>query len=109
MLERFAGPSTAFAVLTGTGPEHRLNDGNGPHGAGLLLWTRHAYGGQIWSINSFAGAGAVYLVPGESFLPVLDALFDASAVRTIVCRHEGGASMMAEAAGRLTGRRASPS
>jgi acetolactate synthase-1/2/3 large subunit len=50
------------------------------------------------------GAGAAYLVPGESFLAVLDALFDSSAVRTIVCRHEGGAAMMAEAAGRLTGR-----
>lgn len=50
------------------------------------------------------GAGAAYLVPGESFLAVLDALFDTTAVRTIVCRHEGGAAMMAEAAGRLTGR-----
>jgi acetolactate synthase-1/2/3 large subunit len=50
------------------------------------------------------GAGAAYLVPGESFLAVLDALFDTNAVRTIVCRHEGGAAMMAGAAGRLTGR-----
>jgi acetolactate synthase-1/2/3 large subunit len=50
------------------------------------------------------GTGAAYLVPGESFLAVLDALFDTSAVRTIVCRHEGGAAMMAEASGRLTGR-----
>lgn len=50
------------------------------------------------------GAGAAFLVPGESFLAVLDALFDAPAVRTVVCRHEGGAAMMAEATGRLTGR-----
>ncbi len=50
------------------------------------------------------GADAAFLVPGESFLAVLDALFDSSAVRTIVCRHEGGAAMMAEAMGRLTGR-----
>ena len=50
------------------------------------------------------GARAAYLVPGESYLAVLDALFDSNAVRTIVCRHEGGAAMMAEAAGRLTGR-----
>lgn len=50
------------------------------------------------------GAGAVFLVPGESFLAVLDALFDSRAIQTIVCRHEGGAAMMAEAAGRLTGR-----
>ncbi len=50
------------------------------------------------------GAGAVYLVPGESFLAVLDSLFDTNSVRTIVCRHEGGAAMMAQAAGRLTAR-----
>ena len=50
------------------------------------------------------GASAAYLVPGESFLAVLDALYDAPAVRTVVCRHEGGAAMMAEAAGRLSGR-----
>ncbi len=62
-------------------------------------------GGQIL-VDQLArqGAGAAYLVPGESFLAVLDALFDTSDVRTIVCRHEGGAAMMAEAAGRLTGR-----
>ncbi|MCK9912090.1 thiamine pyrophosphate-binding protein, partial [Microbacteriaceae bacterium K1510] len=34
----------------------------------------------------------------------LDALFDESTIRTIVCRHEGGAAMMAEATGKLTGR-----
>lgn len=50
------------------------------------------------------GASPVFLVPGESFLAVLDALFDTPAVRSIVCRHEGGAAMMAEATGRLTGR-----
>jgi acetolactate synthase-1/2/3 large subunit len=62
-------------------------------------------GGQIL-VDQLAlqGAGAAYLVPGESFLAVLDALFDTSTVRTIVCRHEGGAAMMAEATGRLTGR-----
>lgn len=62
-------------------------------------------GGQIL-VDQLAlqGAGAAYLVPGESFLAVLDALYDAPAVRTVVCRHEGAAAMMAEAAGRLTGR-----
>jgi acetolactate synthase I/II/III large subunit len=50
------------------------------------------------------GATAAYLVPGESFLAVLDALFDTTVIQTIVCRHEGGAAMMAEASGRLTGR-----
>jgi len=42
------------------------------------------------------------LVPGESYLAVLDALKD-SPIDLIVCRHEGGASMMADAWGRATG------
>lgn len=49
------------------------------------------------------GVERVFTVPGESFLPVLDALHD-SPIRTVVCRHEGGAAMMAEADGKLTGR-----
>lgn len=46
----------------------------------------------------------VYCVPGESFLPVLDALHDTPRIRTITTRHEGGASNMADAYGKLTGR-----
>lgn len=46
----------------------------------------------------------VYCIPGESYLPVLDALHDASGIRTIVTRHEGAASNMADAYGKLTGR-----
>lgn len=42
-------------------------------------------------------------VPGESFLAVLDALRD-SPIDFVICRQEGGAAMMAEAAGKLTGR-----
>jgi acetolactate synthase-1/2/3 large subunit len=49
------------------------------------------------------GAGRVFCVPGESYLPVLDALHDA-AIPVTVCRQEGGAAMMAEAWGKLTGR-----
>ena len=49
------------------------------------------------------GATHVFCVPGESYLAVLDALHDA-AITTIVCRQEGGAAYMAEAAGKLTGR-----
>ncbi|WP_144111867.1 thiamine pyrophosphate-binding protein [Paraburkholderia sp. BCC1886] len=46
----------------------------------------------------------VYCVPGESYLAVLDALHDAHGIRTIVTRHEGAASNMADAYGKLTGR-----
>lgn len=41
--------------------------------------------------------------PG-SYLPVLDALHDADGIRTVVTRHEGAASNMADAYGKLTGR-----
>ena len=45
-----------------------------------------------------------FLVPGESYLAVLDALTDAPQIELTVCRQEGGAAMMAEAYGKLTGR-----
>lgn len=46
------------------------------------------------------GVERVYVVPGESYLNVLDGLRDSS-IRTVVCRHEGGAAYMAEAEGKL--------
>ncbi len=49
------------------------------------------------------GVDRVFCVPGESYLDVLDALRD-STIDTIVARQEGGASMMAEADAKLTGR-----
>ncbi len=49
------------------------------------------------------GVGHVFCVPGESYLAVLDALHDAT-IPVTVCRQEGGAAMMAEAQGKLTGR-----
>jgi acetolactate synthase-1/2/3 large subunit len=61
-------------------------------------------GGQILVDQlKIHGATHVFCVPGESYLAVLDALHDA-AIKTIVCRQEGGAAYMAEAAGKLTGR-----
>ncbi|WP_306962371.1 thiamine pyrophosphate-dependent enzyme [Arthrobacter bambusae] len=46
------------------------------------------------------GVKRVHVVPGESFLDVLDGLHE-SAIETIVCRHEGGATYMAEADGKM--------
>ncbi|MGF6573529.1 acetolactate synthase-1/2/3 large subunit [Paraburkholderia sp. GAS333] len=62
-------------------------------------------GGQIL-VDALArnAVDTVYCVPGESYLPVLDALHDAHGIRTIVTRHEGAASNMADAHGKLTGR-----
>ena len=61
-------------------------------------------GGQILVDQLKAhGVDHVFCVPGESYLAVLDALHD-SGIRAIVCRQEGGAAYMAEAAGKMTGR-----
>ncbi|HET6871739.1 MAG TPA: thiamine pyrophosphate-binding protein, partial [Sporolactobacillaceae bacterium] len=38
----------------------------------------------------------VFCVPGESYLPVLDELYEHPSIRLISARHEGGASFMAE-------------
>jgi len=50
------------------------------------------------------GADTVFCVPGESYLAALDAVHDANSLRLVVCRQEGGAAMMADAYGKLTGR-----
>ena len=49
------------------------------------------------------GVDTVFTVAGESFLPVLDALYDEPRIRTVACRHEAGATIMAEAQARLRG------
>ena len=62
-------------------------------------------GGQIL-VDQLLIQGARYAfgVPGESYLPVLDALYDtAGRLDFIACRHEAAASDMAEAYGKLTG------
>ncbi|MCC5779316.1 thiamine pyrophosphate-binding protein [Nitratireductor sp. B36] len=60
-------------------------------------------GGQL-IVDSLEANGVdrIFSVPGESYLAVLDALHD-SKIRNIVCRQEGGAAMMADCHGRLTG------
>src|ERR671928_991297 len=61
-------------------------------------------GGRILVDQLIAqGVERLTCVPGESYLAVLDALHDA-AIDGLVCRAEGGAAMMAEAYGKLTGR-----
>lgn len=62
------------------------------------------HGGKIL-IDQLAiqGVQRVFCIPGESYLAALDGLYHHS-IETIVCRQEGGAAMMAEADGKLTGR-----
>jgi acetolactate synthase-1/2/3 large subunit len=50
------------------------------------------------------GVDRIFCVPGESYLPVLDALYDVPAIQLVTARHEAGAANMAEADGKLTGR-----
>src|SRR6266581_2461777 len=49
------------------------------------------------------GVRMAFSVAGESYLEVLDALYDVPEIRLITCRQEGGAAFMAEAYGKLTG------
>lgn len=61
-------------------------------------------GGQILIDQLITqGVERVTCVPGESYLAALDALRDTH-VDVVICRAEGGAAMMAEAYGKLTGR-----
>jgi acetolactate synthase I/II/III large subunit len=68
-----------------------------------LLKARH--GGQILVDQlKIHGTDLAFCVPGESYLPVLDALYESrDQIRLITCRHEGGAANMSEAYGKLTG------
>lgn len=51
------------------------------------------------------GVETTFGVPGESYLAVLDGLYDAqNHIRLITTRNEGGAAFMAEAYGKLTGK-----
>jgi acetolactate synthase-1/2/3 large subunit len=62
------------------------------------------HGGQILVDQLVAqGVTRVFSVPGESFLAALDGLRD-SGISNVVCRQEGGAAMMAEAQGKMTGK-----
>ncbi|MBF8187160.1 thiamine pyrophosphate-binding protein [Nonomuraea sp. K274] len=67
-------------------------------------------GGRLF-VDSLVSNGVDFMtcVPGESFLPILDALYDVAGTgtggpRLVTTRHEAAAANMAEAAGKLTGR-----
>lgn len=46
----------------------------------------------------------VFCVPGESYLPLMDAIYDEKSIQLISTRHEGGAAFMAEAYAKATGK-----
>ena len=67
---------------------------------------RPMIGGHILAEALLAnGVDTAFCVPGESYLPVLDGLYERrDRIALHVCRQEGGAAFMAEAYGKLTGR-----
>jgi acetolactate synthase-1/2/3 large subunit len=50
------------------------------------------------------GVDRVFCVPGESYLSVLDALYDERRIDVVTCRHESGTGFMAVTDAKLTGR-----
>ena len=63
------------------------------------------HGGKILADQlQIQGVKTAFTVPGESFLAALDGLHDAHDIETVICRQEGGAAMMAEAWGKITGK-----
>ena len=50
------------------------------------------------------GVDRIFCVPGESYLDIVDALYDMPEIEVVVAKHEGAAANMAEADGKLTGR-----
>ncbi|MFM0554183.1 thiamine pyrophosphate-binding protein [Paraburkholderia sediminicola] len=58
----------------------------------------------LLSVLAANGIDRVFLVPGESYLGILDALADFPQIDVVTCRHEAGAGFMACADGRLTRR-----
>ncbi|MGI8715976.1 MAG: thiamine pyrophosphate-binding protein [Solirubrobacteraceae bacterium] len=63
-------------------------------------------GGQVLADQLVAqGCELVFCVPGESYLPLLDGLYEhRDQVRVVTCRHETAAANAADAYGKLTGR-----
>ncbi|MEO7404391.1 MAG: thiamine pyrophosphate-binding protein, partial [Burkholderiales bacterium] len=75
---------------------------NAPHPVTTALRT----GGQlVVDALRVHGVDSVFCVPGESYLAVLDALYDErEAIRLIVARQDGSAAYMAEAYAKASGR-----
>ncbi len=84
----------------------KIDDMTGEGGAGSVTGPMKKTAADILvQCLKIQGADRVFAVPGESYLAVLDALHDVEEdIKLITCRHESGASNMADAYGKLTGR-----
>lgn len=80
-----------------------MNETNNEKGASTRFAARtssHA----LLSVLIANGVERAFLVPGESYLGVLDALNDFPQLDVVTCRHEAGAGFMACADARLSGK-----
>lgn len=67
--------------------------------------TKRYSGGTVLAEQlALLGTRRIFTIPGETFISVLDGLYDRAEIQPVVCRHEGGAAMMAEASAKLTGK-----
>src|ERR1700688_3713728 len=104
---RASRPVCARRQASFAGPRLRLKWPSPIHSGGAAMATILPLmsGGQLVVAALRAhGVDMAFSVAGESYLEVLDALFDAPEIRLITCRQEGGAAFMAEAYGKLTGK-----
>jgi acetolactate synthase-1/2/3 large subunit len=60
-------------------------------------------GEAVVKVLAREGVKKAFCVPGESYLAVIDALYNHSDIQLISARHEGGASFMAEAYAKASG------
>ncbi|MBT6094465.1 MAG: thiamine pyrophosphate-binding protein [Rhodospirillaceae bacterium] len=69
----------------------------------MVAFSGNGAGALVTSLRRL-GIRRIFGVPGESFISVLDDLGTANDIEYVVTRQEGGASFMAEAEGKLTGK-----
>lgn len=86
-----APPAPAPAPPAAAAPSPAAATTGERHGGWLLVQSLVAH-----------GVDRVFAVPGESYLAVLDGLYD-SDIEIVVCRQEGGCAIMAEADGKMKG------
>ncbi|MFT4066294.1 thiamine pyrophosphate-dependent enzyme [Paraburkholderia sp.] len=97
-ISSFAGSiSRLMNLATNSARDAALNAAFNP---GKASTSSHA----LLSVLAANGVDRVFLVPGESYLGILDALADFPRIDVVTCRHEAGAGFMACADGRLTRR-----
>jgi acetolactate synthase-1/2/3 large subunit len=96
---------TATSLFRRTGASSQMRFPNDRRGAAMATNQSLLSGGQLVVAALKAhGVEMAFSVAGESYLEVLDALYDAPEIRLVTCRQEGGAAFMAEAYGKLTGK-----